>query len=558
MFNRIIVLLSLALAAPLVALTPAERVSQDVTLYVEGAPLAEGLTSMRTLVSSIAGEGVWSLMAANFEQKTGINLLDTARLEEIGINTKQQWGLAVNMDLATPTNTPRPEFVMVIPTTGGRRLYDFLKAKVTESQFPINKEIESGRLLHFGSENDPGYLLNTDDALLVANKLEMVKAMSSKASQPITNAQFYSAMRTHLLSKNKNKEPLAAFYLNPKLIVSSLKAQSEMLRNLQKELNKGENAAAPIDENSPYVAEIRDNLQSSGGALIANGERVSFYFSYKYKEGYLSDMSKIYPKIIQVKTSPLASDSLTRNPLHYTLLKFNLMGALELFQSLSPVFTQKYKQGVEEIRKEMGLDIEKQIISTLRGNFNFQVLSIPPEAKTKDVEAWELYGAFGINDGSSENWVKFFKAIEKLSKKQAATSKSKKKRPTFEYDEDDNGKFVIMTSEERIGGKRKPVSVVVLIRENEVIVSNTRANAIKATKSSATTLSERLIRMPYDAAQGIFFLDLQQIYKYMMKSKEAAAMKNYAVMLEKLKSFSIISSIQGDFATAETTLQLKK
>ncbi len=97
-----------------------------------------------------------------------------------------------------------------------------------------------------------------------------------------------------------------------------------------------------------------------------------------------------------------------------------------------------------------------------------------------------------------------------------------------------------------------------LIRESEVIISNSRANALKATKSSATTLSERLTKTPYDAAQGIFFVDLQQIFKYAMKSKEAAALKSYAAMLEKLKYFAIISSIQGDFATAETSLQIKK
>lgn len=554
MLKALLLAAAFALSTAAHALTPAERVSAETSVYIEGAPLSEGLVSMRTLVGAIAGEGVWSLMAANFEQRTGINLLEPAKLEELGINTKQTWALAINVDVSTGM-AQKPEFVMIIPTTSGSKLYDFLKSKIIETQMPVNKELEPGKLYYFGSENDPGYLLRTDDALLVSNKLEMVKAMTSRASQPIATAQFYTAMRSHLLSKNQNKEPLASFYLNPRLIVSSLKAQSDMLRNIQKELNKGDEKAPVLDENSPYITEIRDNLQSSGGALVAGADRVSFYFSYKYKEGYLSDSTKIYPRIIQVKTAPLASDSLTRNPLNYMLLKFNLQGMIDLFKSMSPVFTEKYNRTLEEFRTAMELDFEKQVLSTLRGNFNFQVLSIPPEAKTKDIQAWELYGAFGIRQGSAGNWLKLFKAMEKMAKKAEAGKKNKTK---FEYDEDDAGQFVVITGEERVGGKRKPVTVVALIRESEIIISNSRANALKATKSSTTTLSERLTRMPYDAAQGIFFLDLQQVFKYAMKSKEGAAIKNYAAMLEKLKHFSIISSIQGDFATAETSLQLKK
>lgn len=555
MFNRILLASGLIFAPAITALAPAERVSSDIAVYIEGAPLGEGLTSMRTLVGTIAGEGVWSIMAANFEQRTGVNLLEPEKLEEVGISTKQGWGLALNVELVAAANPKRPEFVMIIPASAGNKLYDFLKAKITEMQMPINKELEAGKLLYFGSENDPGYVLRTDDAVLVSNQLEMVKAMASRASQPLSAAPFYTSMRAHLKSRNQNKDPLAAFYLNPKLIVSSLKTQSELLRNIQKELNNGKENAPVIDDNSPYIAEIRDNLQSSGGALVANAEKVSFYFSYKYKEGYLADQSKIYPRIIQVKTAPLASDSLTRNPLHYSLLKFNLLGAVELFKSLSPVFAEKYGRNVAEIKTQMGLDLEKDIIASLRGNFNFQVLSIPPEAKTKDIQAWELYGSFGIQSGTGDNWIKFFKAMQKMAKKAEA---NKPKKTKFEFDEDDAGKFVVITGEEKVGGKRKAVTVVALIRESEIIISNSRANALKATKSSATTLSERLTKTPYDAAQGIFFVDLQQIFKYAMKSKEAASLKSYAAMLEKLKYFAIISSIQGDFATAETSLQIKK
>ncbi len=555
MFKRIVLAAALISAPAIVAVAPADRVSSEIAVYVEGAAVAEGLTSMRTLVGTIAGEGVWSIMAANFEQRTGINLLEPERLEAIGINTKQGWGLALNVELMPAGNAKRPEFVMIIPSSAGNKFYDFLKTKVIETQMPVSKELEAGKLFHFGSENDPGYILRSDDAVLVGNQLEMIKAMANRASQPLSSAPFYTSMRAHLKARNQNKDPLAAFYLNPKLIVSSLKAQSELLRNIQKELNKGNENAPVIDDNSPYIAEIRDNLQSSGGAFVANAEKVSFYFSYKYKDGYLADLTKIYPRIIQVKTAPLASDSLTRNPLHYSLLKFNLLGAIELFKSLSPVFAEKYNRNVAEIKTQMDLDLEKEILGSLRGNFNFQVLSIPPEAKTKDIQAWELYGAFGIQPGTGDNWIKLFKAMRKMAKKAEA---SKPKKTKFEFDEDETGKFVIITGEEKVAGKRKAVTVVALIRDSEVVISNSRANAVKATKSSATTLSERLIKTPYDAAQGIFFVDLQQIFRYAMKSKEAASLKSYAAMLEKLKYFAIISSIQGDFATAETSLQLKK
>ncbi|GAB4441769.1 MAG: hypothetical protein OHK0011_24160 [Turneriella sp.] len=549
-------ILLVTLVSGVAAARPADRVPADTSVYIEGAPLAESLTALRNLVANIAGEGIWSMMSANFEQKMGVNMLDPKKLEEIGIKTSEQWALAINMEIEAAGTPAKPEFVMIFPVQSNSKFYEFLKAKITQSQMPINTEVEAGRVLNFGSENDPGYLVRTDDALLVSNKKEMVMAMRSKVSSPISDASYYTSMRSHLLSRNGKKQPLMAFYLNPKLIVSSLKAQSDLLRNLQKELNKGDETAPAIDDNSPYVAEIRENLQSSGGALVANAERVSFYFSYKYKEGYLSDTSKIYPRIIQVKTEPLSSDTASRNPVNYTLIKLNVMGMIELFKSLSPVFGEKYATAMQEANTNLGMDFESQILNSLRGNYNFQLLNIPAEEKVREVGAWELHGAFGIKPGTAKNWVRLLKASEKVAKKAEANKKQKTK---FKFEESEDGEFVSISGPgNMVNGKRQMVTVVFLIRENDVIVSNSKANALKATKAGSSALSERLTKIPYESAQGVFFLDLQQVFKAVMKSKQGSSLKAYAPMLEKMKNFSIISTVQGDFATAETMLQMRK
>lgn len=549
-------LLLVTLVSGVAAARPADRVPADTAVYIEGAPLTESLTSLRKLVANIAGEGIWSMVSANFEQKMGVNMLDLQKLEEIGVKTSEQWAVAINMEIETTGNLSKPEFVMIFPTQSNTKFYDFLKAKITESQMPINTEVEAGRVLNFGSENDPGFLVRTDDALLVSNKKEMVMAMRSKVSSPISDAAYYTSMRSHLLARNGKKAPMVAFYLNPRLIVSSLKAQSDLLRNLQRELNKSDESAPAIDENSPYVAEIRDNLQSSGGALVADAQRVSFYFSYKYKEGYLSDTSKIYPRIIQVKTEPLSSDSAARNPINYTLVKLNMLGMIELFKSLSPVFGEKYAQAIQEANTRLGMDFESQILSSLRGNYNFQLLNIPAEEKFHVIGAWELYAAFGIKPGTAKNWIRLLKASEKLAKKAEANKKQKAK---FRFDETDDGQFVSISGPgNMVNGKRQTVTVVFLVRDDEVIVSNSKANALKATKGGSSTLSERLAKIPYESAQGVFFLDLQQVFKTVMKSKQGSSLKAYGPMLEKMKNFSIISTVQGDFATAEMILQMRK
>lgn len=549
-------LIWILLASSVAAAGPAERVPGDTSIYIEGAPLTESLTSLRTIVANIAGEGIWSMMSANFEQKMGVNMLDPQKLEEIGIKTSEQWAVAVNMEIETTGNPSKPDFVMIFPIRPNTKFYDFLKARITESQMPINTEVEAGRVLNFGSETDPGFLVRTDDALLVSNKKEMVMAMRSKVSSPISDASYYTSMRSHLMARNGKKPPLMAFYLNPRLIVSSLKAQSDLLRNLQRELNQGDESAPAIDDNSPYLTEIRDNLQSSGGALVANAERISFYFSYKYKEGYLSDTSKIYPRIIQVTTEPLASDSAARNPVNYTLVKLNVLGLIELFKSLSPVFGEKYAQAIQEANTKLGIDFESQILSSLRGNYNFQLLNIPAEAKLREFGAWELYGAFGIKPGTAKNWVGLLKAAEKLAKQSEINKKQKTK---FQFEEAEQGQFVSITGPgNMVNGKRQTVTVVFLVRDSDVIVSNSKANALKATKGGSSTLSERLMKIPYGSAQGVFFLDLQQVFKAVMSSKQGSSLKAYAPMLAKMKNFSIISTVQGDFATAETMLQMRK
>lgn len=43
-----------------------------------------------------------------------------------------------------------------------------------------------------------------------------------------------------------------------------------------------------------------------------------------------------------------------------------------------------------------------------------------------------------------------------------------------------------------------------------------------------------------------------------MKSKQGSQLKAYGPMLEKMKSFSIISTVQNDFASAETMLLMRK
>jgi hypothetical protein len=528
-------------------------------MYIEGAPLTESLSELRALVSNIAGEGIWSMMSANFEQKVGVNMLDPKKLEEIGVNTGQQWAVAINMEIEAAGTPSNPEFVMILPTQANSKFYEFLKARITESQMPINTEIEAGSILHFGSETDPGYLVRTDNALLISNKQEMALAMRSKVSSPVSNAAYYTSMREHLIARNRKKQPLLAFYINPRLVVSSIKAQTDFLRSLQQQLNTGEETAPMLDENSPYLVELRDNLLSSGGALVANAERLSFYFSYRYKKGYLNDTSKIYPRIIQVKTEPLTSDRLVRNPLNYTMVKLNVMAMIDLFKSLSPAFSDKYTKAIEETNSNVGINLESEIFSSLRGNYNLQLLSMPPEDKLRDVGAWEIYGTFGIKPGTAKNWLRLFRAGEKLVKNPGADKKAKKQKINFKFEQSEEGDFVsISDTTNLVKGKPQHVSVVFLIREDEIIVSNSKANALKATKAGNTALSERLIKLPYDAVQGIFYLDLQQILKAVMKSKQSSALKAYVPILEKMKNFSIISTLQDDFATAEMVLQMRK
>jgi hypothetical protein len=52
------------------------------------------------------------------------------------------------------------------------------------------------------------------------------------------------------------------------------------------------------------------------------------------------------------------------------------------------------------------------------------VLSIPPEAKTKDIPAWELYGSFGIQPGAATMGQTL--QVDTENGKKAETNKPKK------------------------------------------------------------------------------------------------------------------------------------
>ncbi|HRP69523.1 MAG TPA: hypothetical protein PLY93_08330 [Turneriella sp.] len=550
-------ILPLVLLSPLWTLQPNERISEDVGVYIEGAPLAESLPTLKAVVTTVAGEGAWDLMASSFETRSGINIFDLKKLHEIGVDTKSPWGIAFNKETEIGEKAYKPEFVGILPTLSGSSVYNLLKEKITEVNLDNLKEIENGKILSWGTEADPGFLIQTDDAILLSNNLEFAKKTQKRASSPIAKTHFYKDMRAYFIKKNANKQPLAAFYLNPKLLVSLFDAQKEFIAQLQKGINEGSTDEAIVSEDSPLIKEISDNLEASGGAFIVQNNRLTSYFSYKYKSGYLNDTTKFYPRILQVKAQPLTSDTLSTTPIHYGLLKLNVVAIFDLLKTLSPLFNNKYTESIDKINDKLHVDIQKQVIDSFRGNFNFQIMSIPAPDKLQDITQWGLSGSFGIKSGTSAGWLDFFKAVDKEAKKFAVKRKNKAKIK-FTYENHDEGSFVLITLPPDVTNSKKTTTIAILIREDEIIISNSKTGVLKVLKGSETTLSERLLRLPYDTTQAVFFVDLQQVLKALQKAKEAAAFKPYLAMLEKLKYFSITSNIEGDFAGAEFSLHLRK
>lgn len=552
MFLRNIFYALLLSSSGVLALHPAERVSDETSVFFEGAPLAEGLTAMRGLVAHVAGEGMWSMMAANFEQEIGFNPLNPQELETNGIDPNKAWGIAVNIAVETIPSTKKPDFTFIIPTTGSTKFFDLLKAKIKEKSTTEVKESDSGRALSWGSEADPGYLLRTDDALLLSNSEKMARSMRSRSSNPMARANFYTSMRKHILEKNENKAPLVAYYINPKMILASVESQIQLIRALQKELNEGREAVEPLSEDSPYIKEIKENLESAGGAFTLDAKKVTLSFAYKYKTGYFANSNNVYPKILVVKTDALASDALKKTPVSYALGKINVMPLLDFFKAASPVFQEKFDGEMKKIKEKIGIDFEKSILQSFRGNFNFNVVSIPVEKKMRDPQSWGMFGALGIKEGTENGWISLFRGAERYAKK-------KGRKTTFKFEKLSQGQLVTITEKKSFSEDKAPKTetFVVLITDSEVVMSNSKANALKALQGKGTALTERILKEPYEAVQGMFFIDFEQVLKAILKTQQGSTLQPYANFLEKLKDFSIVSSIKNDIATAETTLRLR-
>ncbi|MBV6493695.1 MAG: hypothetical protein LDLANPLL_01718 [Turneriella sp.] len=558
MLFKKLVFLSLFSVLPLAALQPNERASTDAAIFIEGAPLAESIPALKAVVTSVAGEGAWDLFAQGFEARGGINLLDLKQLEELGVDTKAQWGIVAYQEIQNAPKAYKPDFVGILPTVSKSKLFNFLKEKITQKsqngEIANFQEIEPGKILFFGTEEDPGCLVNADDAVLISNNLDLAKQMRSRASSPVSKADYYKTMRNHLAAKNGGKQPIASFYLNPKMLVSTLDGQKELLAQLQRSLNGNSTEEPVIAEDSPLIKELSENLESAGGAFMLREDRVMANFSYKYKAGYLNDMSKVYPRMLQVKTQPLTSDTLSATPVHYTLFKFNIIAILDALRTASPLFNAKYQKAEQDFRNELHVELEKDILNSFRGNFNFQVLGIPSSKKLKDVLAWQLAGSFGIKSGSSAGWLKAIKSVEKKIKE-----KSRQQQVRFRYEKFEDGDLVtIQPVKNQPAGAQKNFPILILIRETEIVISTNKTIIQKSLKGAESTLSERLLRLPYDNAQAIFFIDLQQVVKALAKSKEASAIAAYEPMLKKLKNFSIISDIKKDFTSADFTLELNR
>ena len=582
MIRSIFVTTLVALSSALFAAQPAEHASGKDAVYIEGTSLADSLPVLKKIVSRFAGEGLWSMLAATAEQEIGFNPLDLNALEKNGFDTKSSWGISVEVDTnMTPSTAKSPSWAILIPVGNSSNAYAFLKTILMpkpEEAPPVSenpeekpapspvKETEPGNVLSLGYENNPAFVVRGSNFIVWSNNLEKAKSSLKKQSPSVGEQTYYREMRKYLTEYNDNKLPFVAFYMNPSALSGMVKMQTAFLQGLQSglqppvesidgaELPPAANAPI-IDENSPYMKELTESIRAAGGSFIVTSDKVGFHFAYKYAPGYLSDMTKVYPRMMNVKTTALSADLLAKTPIAYLMFKFNLMEILNMLKSITPEFNKQYSGMIADGQQALGMNVEEKLFASLRGNHTLYLANIPSEDKLKKYDAWEGAYSFGIKNGTAQNWLNALKAAEKIAKN---SEKSKSKKTTFKYETTPEGKIAIVTNPNGFDKKQKPQPIVFFFGENEIVISNSKANALNALKKGSVNLSNRLLKLNYDSTTGIFYINLDQIAKSMMKGASAALLKPYKAMLDQLSHFSVYSNINGDFAASETVLQLKK
>jgi len=349
----------------------------DITAYLpESTEFMIKLSSIETIydhfsvtADTLLGEPVDKDDLAEIKKHFGFNPFAINELKENGFDTGKEFGFLVSdfqwqiKDEATKENenTDDPAFngLIFMPITDAKKVTGVVERFLKDDEGSTLKVNRQGNMTLFEDDKDKAYLLEKDNYIFIGmNPKADAKAFMESVAAGTTSLMNAKAYKD-VISKADPKQEIFAYINLQKIAEKNLEAFKAMSKksaeyeslNMSKSLEylkeyEGIGISADI-EKKDFAAKIAANIAPNSKTL-----------------NILKDVSYNRKTILGLKENPVTLISFGINlPEYYKMILDNLTEEKK----------NEFKANLEEIKTKFGVDMEKEVIENLGGNFNFGV-----------------------------------------------------------------------------------------------------------------------------------------------------------------------------------------
>ncbi len=580
--NNILLILALWLPSAVFSFSPENYASAEDTFYIEVESSTKATNYLKDFLLGLLGPSSETIVASVAEQakeRTGVNPLSSKDLLTIGFDPASKMSVTGNF-VVNPEGLLETKYVRIyFPAKNSDKLYAYMlqRAKMPDEAgtVPAITEHIKGRLFEIPGET-PLFVIKGSDFIAASNsRLGAVSAVEMSKNK-ITDAEWYVQGKKEFSSV----KAVAWFYINPTQYMNAFSAFSGSLGSTEtpRELSF---SSALIRK---MQAEVEENIVTAGGYFTLNKSGIVGHFVEKYKNGYLQSSETALHKLINPDAPNLSLDSHPGSPLLYFMVKLNFAGYLQFIEESVPEFKKEMERTSEEIAKEAGLDLRKDLLAPIHGNFSMTVADIPPEKDLQNPNAWNGFFSMGIAKGSSKNYVML---IEKIMAEENAKPEDNR---DFSIKKGKQGKHTLFTitlrekqqqlkSEEELANEEldglsmdeesateeeseEPAPVVketfayIIITDTEIIGTTNPAAFAKIEKSKESTLAVRNFPKSGKYYTG-GIIDIATVVAYAKTSSFSMFVAQYLQMVERIDKLTGYAKIDGDNSISRFELRLK-
>ncbi|GEM_PF-3306250 len=532
------------------AFAPADYADKDTIFYAEIDSYSSLLKKTQTFYLNLrnpAGKNELEMVKTEFKQNMGIDILDEKAVAAFGVDVTQP--IAVGVTMADP-QMQQGKVHIWIPSGNSARLYQNVLKMLAAKDASVRQydegaqasftELKSNELIEIGQGEV--FIARGRDFIYITTD-QTAANNPSKAGDSLAGTEKYKLLKDHYAKSDKTGIYLIDYSL---VTTAALSQYALMYGDAGNEIEK------------EYLEEIKENLISIGGKLDIRPKSFNIQFTYFYKEGYLQDMTKMMPKLLKNTSNPTSIDFFNGNPIAYFSLKMNLPEFYNVMKGMQPTIATSIAEMNQGFSEDTGLDIETDVINGFTGRGSMLLVSLPPEKRLQDFNAWNGAMAVGITPGSGDKFNKIILALQKKNDNPNMTIKSQKL-------DNDVTLWAFVTkmnpeseATEEASPKKsaKKNTVYVYVKSDEIVIAP-KMNAWITKPASKIHLIKKLVKGNESNTPGIFYVDVSSVSKYMKTTSYGMMMGMYLAYIQNVKDVYMISSTEENITVSDFMIRLK-